>query len=89
MNYFYAQNQLYYNVGVIGNGMQSKESVASVVRKIECLNDDNKSQLLDMQQLLQSMDVVWVKFKNLTVLPFPIKLMNEYIRKDKNNNEER
>lgn len=89
LNYFYAQNQLYYNVGVIGNGMQSKESVASVVRKIECLNDNNKSQLLDMQQLLQSMDVVWVKFKNLTVLPFPIKLMNEYIRKDKNNNEER
>lgn len=85
LNYFYEQNRLYYNVGVIGNGMQSKESVASVVREIKCLNDDNKSQLLDMQQLLQSMDVVWVKFKNLTVLPFPIKLMNEYIRKNRNN----
>ncbi len=34
------------------------------------------------------MDVVWVRFKNLTVLPFPIKLMNEYIRKNQNNEKE-
>lgn len=81
LNYFYENSQLYYNVGVIGNGVQSKEPVASVIRKIESLNSNNRETLLNMQQFLQSMDVVWVKFKNLTVLPFPIKLMNEYMQK--------
>ncbi|MGK9466949.1 ATPase, partial [Lactobacillus helveticus] len=85
LNYFYQHDQLFYNVGMIGNGMQNKEPVASVIRKIECLNNKNLSQLLNVQQLLQSMDVVWVRFKNLTVSPFPIKLMNEYIRKNQNN----
>ena len=70
---------IYYNVGEIGKGMNKILSRASVIRKIHPINSTQATiSSIDLEQLLKSMSMTWVRFKHYTVLPYPIKLLNEY-----------
>lgn len=83
INYFQNRNSIYYNVGVIGNGMRSEITRGSVVRKIspiDLLNDEVGLSSKDIFDLIDTMLVTFVKYTDLTVLPFPEKYLNEYYR---------
>ncbi len=73
---FYKNEELYYFVGTKGEGIQSKIPRASIIRKIEPLENNN----LFFNQLLPLMNVDFVKNGDLTVKPFPFKYLEEWIR---------
>ena len=55
----------------------------SIVRKISpinLLNDEDDLSSKDIFELINTMLVTFVKYNNLTVLPFPEKYLNEYCR---------
>ena len=64
----------YYNVGLIGSGMNTPLPKASLLYKIDTLKGENV-----VPFLLETMSVLFVKYKSFTVLPYPIKYLNEYI----------
>lgn len=79
INYYMRNQSIYYNVGEIGKGMNKTLSRASVIRKIHPINSTQATiSSIDLEQLLKSMSMTWVRFKHYTVLPYPIKLLNEY-----------
>ena len=73
---FKENNKFYYFVGVKGSGIQQQISRASVIREIEIINDSDF--LFD--KLLPLMNVDFVKNGELTVLPFPLKYLREWIK---------
>lgn len=77
LNYWVDNQRYYYNVGTSSKGMHTSVTRASVIREIEMINDIPED-MDKIRSLIISMDTFWVKFKELSVLPFPIKLMNEY-----------
>lgn len=64
----------YYRVGVIGDGMQSKLVRASVLRKVRAAEGSS----LLFPQALPLLDMVFVRLRALTVVPFPIKYLREW-----------
>ncbi|QSS96117.1 hypothetical protein [Psychroflexus sp. ALD_RP9] len=66
----------FYFVGIKGKGIQQTISRASVIRKIDTFK--NSQYLFD--KLLPLMNVDFVKNGDLTVLPFPIKYLREWIK---------
>ena len=68
------EKSAFYCVGEVGNGMKNTLERACVVRKIEVLEGRNI-----FEELLPLMEVEFVRYGMLTVLPFPIK----YLREDK------
>ncbi len=69
-------NKFYYFVGVKGSGIQQQISRASTIREIEIING---SEFL-FDKLLPLMNIDFVKNGELTVLPFPLKYLREWIR---------
>ncbi|MCT3602697.1 ATPase [Lactobacillus acidophilus] len=91
INYYQEKSSLYYNVGVIGKGMNMSINKGSVVRKIspiDLLNDEDGLSSKDIFDLIDTMLVTFVKYTDLTVLPFPEKYLNEYYRLFVKNSDE-
>ncbi len=72
---FQEKDKYYYFVGVKGRGIQQQIPRASVIREIEVIN--NSAFIFD--ELLPLMNVDFVKNGELTVMPFPIKYLREWI----------
>lgn len=66
--------KLYYFVGTVGDGMRDKITRASVVREILGYNN---SQVF-FERLLPLMNVDFVRYGDLTVIPFPFKYLREW-----------
>lgn len=75
IKYFQINNKYYYFVGYTGNGMRNKLPTSCCIKEILAF-DDSK---IFFQELLPLMDVVFVKYGQLTVIPFPFKYLREYI----------
>lgn len=91
INYYQEKSSLYYNVGVIGKGMNMSINKGSIVRKIspiDLLNDEDGLSSKDIFDLIDTMLVTFVKYTDLTVLPFPEKYLNEYYRLFVKNSDE-
>lgn len=84
INYWQKDNELYYNVGTIGKGIKQTVPRASIVREISAIDSLNIEEAhltsKDIFELINTMLVTFVKYTNLTVLPFPEKYLNEYYR---------
>lgn len=84
INFWQENKALLYNVGTIGNGMNRTVNKASIVRKIspvELLNDGKEGlSNIAILDLINMMLVSFVRYSDLTVLPFPEKYLNEYIK---------
>ena len=75
INYYeLAEKDFYFNVGLIGSGMNTTIPKATLLYKCEVLSGHNI-----MPFILETMSVLFVKFKSFTVLPYPIKYLNEFI----------
>lgn len=73
-----------YFVGEKSAGIQSKFQNATnirIVRTVYSFNNSSKQLVFD--QLLETMNVDFVKHGQLTVFPFPLKYLREYIRLNK------
>ena len=68
------ENAFYYSTGQIGAGMQNKIERASHVRKVKPYEDNP----LFYEELMETMNVTFVRNGQLTVLPFPFKYLREY-----------
>ncbi len=78
INYYVINNESYYNVGPLGNGMQSSIPKASHLYKINVINNSKNI----VKDLLDLMGVSFVKFNSFTVLPYPIKYLKEFAKID-------
>ena len=65
---------LYYSVGIKGSGMNTKVIRAPHLYKIEVVSGKNV-----IENILSTMSATFVKYKSFTVLPYPVKYLNEYI----------
>ncbi|MFC5452179.1 hypothetical protein [Paenibacillus aestuarii] len=63
-----------FNVGIVGAGMQTFMERASVIRKVEAVDDGE----LFFEELLPLMGVEFVRYGMLTVMPFPFKYLREF-----------
>lgn len=63
-----------YSVGIKGSGMNSRIPKAPHIYQIDVINGDNF-----IEELLETMAVTFVKYNFFTVMPYPIKYLNEYI----------
>lgn len=73
---FSENDSFYYFVGLKGSGIQQHISRASIIREIEIIN--NSEFLFD--KLLPLMNVDFVKNGELTVFPFPLKYLREWMK---------
>lgn len=74
VKFFRVEDKEYFFVGIIGNGMQPTIQCAANVRAVEIYKGN-----LNFQELLPLMSVTFVRNGQLTILPFPIKYIREYI----------
>lgn len=65
-----------YCVGDIGSGMKQKLERAAVIREIEAVGGSG----LIFEELLPLMGVEFVRYGQLTVIPFPFKYLREGIK---------
>ena len=65
----------YYTAGVIGKGMQSSVPHATHIRKVI----PYKNNSLFFHEILETMNVSFVRNNQLTVIPFPFKYLREYV----------
>lgn len=65
----------YYSSGVIGKGMQSSVSHATHIRRVI----PYKNNSLFFHEILETMNVSFVRNNQLTVIPFPFKYLREYV----------
>lgn len=73
----YQENgNLFYYVGTIGNGMRTKITRASVVREISGFHLDP----IFFNEMLPLMNVDFVRYGDLTVVPFPFKYLREWAK---------
>lgn len=68
------ENGAYYSVGIKGSGMNTKIIRAPHLYKVEVVSGKNI-----MENILSMLSATFVKYKSFTVLPYPIKYLNEYI----------
>ena len=71
---FYNEEESYYSVGIKGSGMNTKIIRAPHLYKIDVITGKNI-----MGDILSTLSATFVKYKSFTVLPYPIKYLNEYI----------
>lgn len=74
INLFKEDNSSYYNVGIKGSGMNTKIIRAPHLYKIDVISGKNI-----MKDILSMLSAIFVKYKSFTVLPYPIKYLNEFI----------
>ena len=70
----YEEENIYYSVGIKGSGMNTKIPRAPHLYKIDVIVGENI-----MGDILSTLSATFVKYKSFTVLPYPIKYLNEYI----------
>ncbi len=70
----FGDGNLFYNSGIKGSGMNTAIPKAPLLYKTEVIV--GKNIIFD---ILKTMSVSFVKYKAFTVLPYPIKYLNEYI----------
>ncbi len=75
INLFEAEGETYFNVGIRGYGMNTNIPHAPLLYKVDKIN--NSKNLLP--SLMETMSVEFVKYKSFTVLPYPMKYLNEWI----------
>ncbi|MDE6284346.1 MAG: hypothetical protein K2M17_01195 [Bacilli bacterium] len=75
INLFEAESNTYFNVGIRGYGMNTNIPHAPLLYKVDKIN--NSKNLLP--SLMETMSVEFVKYKSFTVLPYPMKYLNEWI----------
>lgn len=68
------ENGAYYSVGIKGSGMDTKIIRAPHLYKVEVVSGKNI-----IENILSTLSATFVKYKSFTVLPYPIKYLNEYI----------
>ena len=64
----------YYSVGIKGSGMNTKIIRAPHLYKVDVVSGENI-----IENILSTMSATFVKYKSFTVLPYPVKYLNEYI----------
>lgn len=75
----YEENdEKFYFVGTIGDGMQSKIETASIIRSIKSFNN----MPVQFERLLPLMNISFVRNGRLTVYPFPFKYLREYVKRE-------
>ena len=74
INLYDFNNESFYSVGIRGNGMQTTIPKASHLYQVNVIEGQNF-----IYDLLATMAVSFVKYKSFTVVPYPIKYLNEYI----------
>lgn len=79
IKYFELNDKKYYFVGYTGTGMNTTLTTSCRIREISTI-DNGK---IFFKELLPLMDVVFVKYGQLTVTPFPFKYLREYINQQK------
>ncbi|QIE59300.1 hypothetical protein G5B37_06900 [Rasiella rasia] len=73
----YSENgKLFYYVGTIGDGMRTKIGRASKIREISGFSDAP----IFFDEMLPLMNVDFVRYGDLTVIPFPFKYLREWAR---------
>lgn len=75
INLFEDEGNTYFNVGIRGYGMNTNIPHAPLLYKVDKIN--NSKNLL--HSLMETMSVEFVKYKSFTVLPYPMKYLNEWI----------
>ena len=66
----------------------NKGSIVRKISPIDLLNDEDGLSSKDIFDLIDTMLVTFVKYTDLTVLPFPEKYLNEYYRLFVKNSDE-
>lgn len=80
-NHWLENGRVKYNVGKIGRGMQTTIDKGSVVRIINSFSGDILEEEAEkIYRMLKMTEVTFVKYKDLTVLPYPLKLLKEAAR---------
>lgn len=80
-NHWLENGRVKYNVGKIGRGMQTTIDKGSVVRIINSFSGDILEEESEkIYRMLKMTEVTFVKYKDLTVLPYPLKLLKEAAR---------
>ena len=75
INLYEEENSLYYSVGIKGYGMNFTVKIrAPHLYKIDVISGENI-----MPKILSTLSATFVKYKSFTVLPYPIKYLNDYI----------
>ena len=74
INLYEEDLSLYYSVGIKGSGMNTKIIRAPHLYKVEVISGNNI-----MTDILSTLSATFVKYKSFTVLPYPVKYLNEYI----------
>ena len=67
-------NRRFYNAGIVGAGMNTDVPKAAPYYEISVVSGVDI-----MEELLESMSVMFVKFKSFTVFPYPFKYLREFI----------
>ena len=75
INLFTHKGECYYNAGIVGNGMNASIPKANLLYKVTVVNGRNI-----IESVLGMMSVMFVKYNNFTVLPYPMKYLREYIK---------
>lgn len=84
-NHWLEKGCVKYNVGKVGRGMQTTIDKGSVVRIINSFSGDILEEEAEkIYRMLKMTEVTFVKYKDLTVLPYPLKLLKEAARMDLN-----
>lgn len=74
INYFKAEDEVFfYNAGIKGAGMNTAIPKAAILYKIEIVKGMNI-----MPDILETMSVSFVKYNMFTVMPYPLKYLNEW-----------
>lgn len=79
INLFNYNDSIYFNSGIVGSGMKYGIPKASLLYKVDVIK--GKNIFID---LLNTLSVSFVKYNSFTVLPYPIKYLNEYINMNNN-----
>ena len=74
INFYEEDKESYCSVGIKGSGMNTKIIRAPHLYKVDIVSGNNV-----IGKILSSMSVTFVKYKSFTVLPYPVKYLNEYI----------
>lgn len=74
INLYEIDKKMYYSVGIQGYGMQTSIPKAAHLYQVDVVKGQNF-----IEAILETMAVSFVKYKSFTVMPYPIKYLNEYI----------
>lgn len=74
IDFYKINNDIFYNVGQTLSNIQFNISKASHFYKVHCIDNS----ICFMKDILKLMSVDFVKYNELTVLPFPVKYLREY-----------